>query len=58
MMMNVDQYPPSARNVLMMQMGQQPTAAPMMMNYYAPNQQPNQQPGYFDNQGQVVINFS
>jgi hypothetical protein len=47
MMMNVRQYPLSTGNVPMMQMGQQPIAAPMMMNYYAPNQQPNQQPGYF-----------
>jgi hypothetical protein len=47
MMMNVGQYPPCAGKVPMMQMGQQPTAAPMMMNYYAPNQQPNKQPGYF-----------
>jgi hypothetical protein len=46
MMMNVGQYPPSAGNVPMMQMGQQPMAAPMM-NYYAPNQQPNQQLGHF-----------
>jgi hypothetical protein len=30
-----------------MQIGQQPMAAPMMMNYYSPNQQPNQQLGYF-----------
>jgi hypothetical protein len=47
MMMNVGQYPPSARNMPLMQMGQQPMAMPMMMNYYAPNQQPNQQLGYF-----------
>jgi hypothetical protein len=45
--MNVRQYPQSAGNVLMMQMGQQPTGAPMLMNNYAPKQQPNQQPGYF-----------
>jgi hypothetical protein len=32
MMMNVKQYPPSAGNVPLMQMGQQRTAAPMMMN--------------------------
>ncbi len=32
MMMNVGQYPPSARNMPMMLMGQQPMAAPMMMN--------------------------
>ncbi len=31
----------------MMQMGQQLMAAPMLMNNYAPNQQPNQMPGYF-----------
>jgi hypothetical protein len=47
MMMNVRQYPQTAGNVPMMQMGPQPTAAPMLMNHYAPNQQPNQQPGYF-----------
>jgi hypothetical protein len=47
MMMNVRQYPQSARNVPMMQMGQQPLAAPMMMNHSAPNQQLNQQPEYF-----------
>jgi hypothetical protein len=45
MMMNVNQYPRSAGNVPMLQMGQQTMAAPMMMNYYAPNQQPSQQPG-------------
>jgi hypothetical protein len=56
MMINVGSYPPSAGNVLMMQMGQQPMAVPMIMNYYAPNQQPNQQPGYFDEQGRVAIN--
>jgi hypothetical protein len=40
MMMNVGQYPPSAGNVPLMQMGQhqQPKVVPMMMNYYAPNQ--------------------
>jgi hypothetical protein len=47
MIMNVGQYPQGARNMLMMQMGQQPTAAPLLMNHYAPNQQPNQMPGYF-----------
>jgi hypothetical protein len=47
MMMNVGQYPQDARNMLMMQMGRQPTATPMLMNHYAPNQQPNQMPGYF-----------
>jgi hypothetical protein len=47
MMMNVGKYPPSAGNMLMMQMGQQLTATPMMVNYYAPNQQPKQQLGYF-----------
>jgi hypothetical protein len=47
MMMNVRQYPHGAGNTLMMQMGQQPMAAPMLMNHYAPNQQPNQMPGYF-----------
>jgi hypothetical protein len=31
----------------MMQMGQQQMAASMMMYCYAPDQQPNQQPGYF-----------
>jgi hypothetical protein len=33
--------------MLMMQMGQQPMAAPMVMNHYALNYQPNQMPGYF-----------
>ena len=47
MMMNVRQRPQSTRNVPMMQMDQQLAAAPMLMNHYAPNQQPNQQPGYF-----------
>jgi hypothetical protein len=47
MMINIGQYQPSAGNMPMMQMGQQLNPAPMMMNYYAPNQQPNQQPGYF-----------
>jgi hypothetical protein len=47
MMMNVGQYPQSIINLLMMQMGQQPMAAPMLMSHYAPNQQPNQQLGYF-----------
>jgi hypothetical protein len=47
MRMNVRQYPQSAGNVPMMQMGQQPTAVPMLMNHYTPNQQPNQQLGYF-----------
>jgi hypothetical protein len=47
MMMNVGQYPQDARNMPMMQMGQQPTAAPMLMNHSAPNQKPNQMPGYF-----------
>jgi hypothetical protein len=51
MMMNVRQYPPNASNVPMMQMGQQPLMATMMMNHYAPNQQPNQQPGTFDEMG-------
>jgi hypothetical protein len=47
MMMNIGQYPPSVVNVPTMQMGQQLMAAPMMTNYYAPNKQTNQQPGYF-----------
>ncbi len=47
MMMNVGQYPQATRNMLMMQMGQQPMVAPMLMNHYVPNQQPNQMPGYF-----------
>jgi hypothetical protein len=47
MMMNVGQYPQGAGNTPVMQMGQQPTAAPMLMNHYAPNQQPNQMPGNF-----------
>jgi hypothetical protein len=34
----VGQYPPSARNMPMIQMSQQLMAVPMMMNYYAPNQ--------------------
>ncbi len=46
MMMNVGQYPQGAKNMPMMQMGQQPTAAPMLMNHYAPNQQPNQISGW------------
>jgi hypothetical protein len=32
MMMNVGQYPQGAKKVWMMQMGQQPMAAPMLMN--------------------------
>ncbi len=51
MMINIGQYQPSAGNMPMMQMGQQLNPAPMMMNYYAPNQQPNQQPGYFWREG-------
>jgi hypothetical protein len=47
MMMNVGQYPQSAGIMPMMQMGQQPMTAPMVMNHYAPNQQPNQVPWYF-----------
>ncbi len=47
MMMNVKQYPQGAGNMPMMQMGQQPMAAPMLINHYAPNQQPNQMLGYF-----------
>jgi hypothetical protein len=47
MMMNVGQYPQGAGNMPMMPMGQLPMAAPMLMNYFAPNQQPNQMPGYF-----------
>ncbi len=34
-------------NMPMMQMGQQLMVAPMLMNHYAPNQQPNQLLGYF-----------
>ncbi len=49
--MNVRNYPQGTGNVLMMQMGQQLMAAPMMMNHYTPNQQPNQQPGYFRQAG-------
>ncbi len=45
--MNVGQYPQGAGNMLMMQMGQQPMVAPMMVNHHAPNQQPNQMLGYF-----------
>jgi hypothetical protein len=47
MMMNVGQYPQGAGNMPRMQMGQQPMAAPMLMNHYAPKQQPNQMPRYF-----------
>jgi hypothetical protein len=47
MMMNIGQYLQGARNMSMMQMGQQPMAAPMLMSHYAPNQLPNQMPGYF-----------
>jgi hypothetical protein len=47
MMMNVGQYLQGARNMPIMQMSQQPMAAPMLMNHYAPNQQSNQMPGYF-----------
>jgi hypothetical protein len=46
MMMNIGQYPQGAENMLMMQMGQQPTAAPMLMNHYFPNLQPNYMPRY------------
>jgi hypothetical protein len=46
-MMNVGQNPQGARNMPMMQMGQQPAAAPMVMNHCAPNLQPNQVLGYF-----------
>jgi hypothetical protein len=41
MMMNVAQYPQGAGSMLMMQMGQQPMVAPMLMNHYAPNHQLN-----------------
>jgi hypothetical protein len=51
MMMNVGQYPQSARNVPMMQMGQQPLAAPMLMNHYAPSSRDT-----FGEQGHVMIN--
>jgi hypothetical protein len=47
MMMNVEQYPQGAGNMPMMQMGQQPMVASMLMNHYAANQQRNQMPGYF-----------
>jgi hypothetical protein len=47
MMMNVGQYPQGTGNMPMMHMGQQPTAAPMLMNHYAPTQQSTQMPGYF-----------
>jgi hypothetical protein len=47
MIMNVGQYPQGARNMPMIQMGQQLTAAPMFVNQYAPNQQTNHMPGYF-----------
>jgi hypothetical protein len=46
MMMNVGQDPPSAGTMPIMQIGQQPMVTPMMINCYAPNQQPNQQLGY------------
>jgi hypothetical protein len=48
MMMDVRQYPQGARNMPMMQMGQQPMVAPMLMNNYAPNQQSNHMPDFFD----------
>jgi hypothetical protein len=38
MTMNAGQYPQSIGNVSLMQMSQQPTVAPMLMNRYAPNQ--------------------
>jgi hypothetical protein len=47
MMMNVGQYPQGAGNMLVMQMGQQPMVAPMLMNPYSPNQQPHQMLGLF-----------
>jgi hypothetical protein len=47
MMMNVGQHSQGTGIMLLMQMGQQPMAAPMLMNHYAPNQQPNQMLGYF-----------
>jgi hypothetical protein len=47
MMMNVGQHLQGTGNFPMMQMGQQPMAAPVLMNHYAPNQHPNQMPGYF-----------
>jgi hypothetical protein len=47
MMIDVGQYPQGAENVLMKQMGQQPMAAPTLMNHYAAKHQPNQHPGYF-----------
>jgi hypothetical protein len=47
MMMNVGQYLQGIGNTPTMQMGQQPMVAPMLMNHYAPNRQPNQMPGYF-----------
>jgi hypothetical protein len=47
MMMNVGQHSQGAGNMPIMHMGQQPMAAPMLMNHYAPNYQPNQMPGYF-----------
>jgi hypothetical protein len=47
MMMNIGQYPQGAGNMPMMQMGQQPTAAPMLMNHYAPKKQPNLMWEYF-----------
>jgi hypothetical protein len=56
MMMNIGQYLQGAGNMPIMQMGQQPMVAPMLMNHYAPNQQTNQMPGISDKQGWVVIN--
>jgi hypothetical protein len=47
MMMNVGQHLQGTGHMPMMHMGRQPIAAPMLMNHYAPNQQPNQMPGYF-----------
>jgi hypothetical protein len=40
MMMNVGQYPQGAGNMPMMQMGQQPRAASMLIKHNTPNQQP------------------
>jgi hypothetical protein len=39
--MNVGQYSQGTGNMPMMRMGQQPMAAPVLMNHYTPNQQPN-----------------
>jgi hypothetical protein len=58
MMINVGQYPPSTGNLPMMQMGQQPTAVPMMRTIMHPAKNPTSCLGTFDEQEQVAINLS